>query len=223
MNIHQRIHKVCSLVERVNKDRKNPHGNYYYVGHDDVTLALRRAFVEAGIAQTVTIKQAMRLESGGLGVSALVRWTGIDEQDFVEVESYGEAQSMDKKGQGTPQQVGIALSFAVKLAHLKNFLLVGDDTPDPESFADPEPPVEKKQKESPVPRLPEDEQPDSEVKKFVLAFRAVTTMNRYDEVLARAAGIVNTVTPEERAMLVAAAREAKERIQKVKKEELEEE
>lgn len=208
-NIHQRIHHVMRLVERISKEKKNPHGGYFYIGHDDVTMALRRGFVEAGIVQTVTVKHVGRLESGGLGLTALVRWTSVDAQvDYVEVESYGEAQSMDKKGAGTPQQVGIALSFAVKLAQLKNFALVGDDTPDPEQFGEPPPPPVREE------RRPAEPQADGnpEVKKFALAFKACTTMRRYDEVLAKAANIINTVTPAERAQLVAAAREAKDRI-----------
>lgn len=131
MTIHTKMHAVMQRVEKVRKDLENKHHNYNYVGHDDVTIALRTAFVEVGIVQTVTILEAMRLEGNALGMRVGIKWTDVEDGSSVDVESYGESQAGGKGGP-QPQMVGIALSYAVKCAQLKNFCLVGDDTPDVE-------------------------------------------------------------------------------------------
>jgi hypothetical protein len=77
-------------------------------------------------------------------------WTNIDDPaDRKVVKAYGEGPSHGKGG-GQPQHLGSAESYAVKFAQLKNFLLVGDDTPNVESYPappaspDPGPPTERK-------------------------------------------------------------------------------
>lgn len=134
-NIQQRKLAVMRDVERVSKDRYNPHHKYSFAGHDDVALAIRKAMVVHGITQEVSVVESTRSE-GIFYVNVRVRWVNVDDpKDFVEVTMPGESQPSGKGG-AQPQQVGVAVSYAVKVAQLKNFMLLGDDTPDVEAQDD---------------------------------------------------------------------------------------
>lgn len=236
-SIEQRIHQVMALVEAVTKDRMNRQFGYHFVGHDDVTLALRRAFVKVGITQRVSLTEVKRFDGGSVGVNVEIEWASADDpQQRVRVASYGEAQSMDRKGAGTPQQIAIATSYAVKLAQLKNFCLVGDDTPDPEDFAEPnpndyrqsqqrqpppKPPRGEPRNEKPSEPPPRDEEPSptsSPIDRFVLGFQAATTLKMYDKVLESASKILKDISDVERAALSDAARVARNRLSSTKGE-----
>lgn len=137
MNIHQRINAVQLEVESVNKTRQNEHFKYKFIGHDDVTAALRGAKVKAGIVTEVTMNQCIR-EGAMVRVEALVSYVNMDEPtDRLTVAAWGESFMDPTRNNPDPRpndlQIGKAFSYAVKLAELKNFQLIGDSTPDNET------------------------------------------------------------------------------------------
>jgi len=224
--IYTKIHQVMVRVERVLKDRQNPHHKYLYIGHDDVSLALRKAFVEVGIVQTVSIKNATRLEGGAFGMVVNVRWTDAEKpESFIEVESYGESSGEGKTGKFTPQpqQVGIALSYAVKCAQLKNFCLVGDDTPDVEAQHGP---VETgRVVDAALPGWDlsgngsdKDDPPADPYEQMIAAFAAVTTLKRFDEMMRKIAPQVQTIPIDMRKRIETAALTARKRLTSNEKE-----
>jgi len=156
-NIHQRMLEVMREVETLKRADWNEHHRYTFVSHDDVTHAIRRQFCRVGITQQVTIIGVSRLGEGPAErVLAIVnvKWINVDEpEDFVEVRGYSESQK-NGKGGPTPQQIGAAVSYAVKMLQLKNFALVGDDSPDIDMEAYPAAPPAFEQApygEQPVP------------------------------------------------------------------------
>ncbi len=138
MNIHQRINAVMKKVERLVKGGHHKYHKFSFLGHDDVTQAVRRAFVEFGIVQSVSVLETVR-DNDMFGVRVGIEWVNMDEPtERVMVEGYGES-GVGGKGGPNPQQVGQAISYAVKVAQLKNFCLVGDDTEDSDmSFGHPD-------------------------------------------------------------------------------------
>ena len=136
MNIHQRINAVMRDVERLAKTGHHKYHKFAFLGHDDVTQAVRRAFVTHGIVQTVSVLDTVRANDM-VGVRVSIEWVNMDEpSERVMIEAYGES-GVGGKGGPNPQQVGQAVSYAVKNAQLKNFCLVGDDTPDSDlSYSD---------------------------------------------------------------------------------------
>lgn len=130
-NIHQRINQVMARVRGVARDKVHQHHKFKFAGHDSVTEAIRTAMVECGIVQEVRVLSYAR-EGLRLVADVEVAWVNIDKQDDrVVVMSMGESFGSDRGGP-TPQQIGIAVSYAVKIAQLKNFALVGDPTMDAE-------------------------------------------------------------------------------------------
>lgn len=232
MTIHTKIHAVMGRVEKVRKDLENKHHNYNYVGHDDVTIALRTAFVEVGIVQTVTILEAMRLEGNALGMRVGIKWTDVEDGSSVDVESYGESQAGGKGGP-QPQMVGIALSYAVKCAQLKNFCLVGDDTPDVEEQHGPKEtarsePTKGNEYAPPLSREPGwnlsgngSKQDDESVKEsapatnfdqMIAGFGAVESLKRFDQMMKKCVPLLSSLTTEERKQLENVALKARKRL-----------
>lgn len=223
MTIHAKMHAVMGRVEKVRKDLENKHHNYKYLGHDDVTIALRTAFVEVGIVQTVTILEAMRLEGNALGMRVGIKWTDVEDGSSIDVESYGESQAGGKGGP-QPQMVGIALSYAVKCAQLKNFCLVGDDTPDVEEQHGP---VETARKQEPAPEpgwnlsgngSKNDDapvEPPAETAPFaqmIAGFGAVESLRRFDQMMKKCVPLLSSLTPAERKELETVALRARKRL-----------
>ena len=127
--------KVMAKVRGVRKDRVNPHHKFKYTGHDDVTEALQLAFIEYGIDQQVTVLESSRSE-GLLTLKVRVTWTALEDGSAQSVDVWGESESKksSRTGDETGQslQGGQALSYAVKVAQLKNFMLVGGGIDDNE-------------------------------------------------------------------------------------------
>lgn len=127
------MHAVMAEVAGVAKDRKNTHHNFNYTGHDDVTWALRPAFVRNGIVQlestvgherlsvTSTTKRGEETDSI-VKVHVIVTWVSVEDGSQVQAHSYGESSM---KGTTADLQVGKAVSYAVKVAQLKTFMLLG--------------------------------------------------------------------------------------------------
>ncbi len=142
-NIHQRINAVQREVREVKKTRENKHFNYKFIGHDDVTAALRDAKVSHGIVTEVTVNTAERT-GPHLKLEVLVSFVNMDQPDNrVTVTTYGESFAEPTRSNPEPRpsdlQMGKALSYAVKLAELKVFQLIGDSTPDSEEAHKGEP------------------------------------------------------------------------------------
>lgn len=130
LNIYERIHRIMSDVKGVAKDSVNKHGGYKYAGHEAVTEELRPAYIRHGVHRSASVK-AYHRNGGDLALEVEVRWTCVDNpSDFLSVVAFGESGALTKSGGVTPQQAGIALSYAVKNAEFKVFALTGDDTPD---------------------------------------------------------------------------------------------
>lgn len=128
--IYVAMRAVMNDVQNVRKDRYNTFHKYSYSGHDDVTEALQAAFRAHGIVQTVDVVEHVRTETDYVTVRVEVTWLAADGSSVV-VRSVGEAGPV--KGYIPDLQAGKAISYAVKYAQLKNFMLVGGGIPDPES------------------------------------------------------------------------------------------
>lgn len=142
-NIYQRINAVQKEVREVRKVRQNEHFKYKFIGHDDVTTALRDAKAAHGIVTIPTINSAERAE-GMLRLEVLITYVNADEpQDRFTVTSWGESFAEPTRSNPQPRpsdlQMGKALSYAVKLAELKLFQLIGDSTADSEEGQQSEP------------------------------------------------------------------------------------
>ena len=191
--IHQRMASVMKAVHGVKKNDFNPQGKYKYAGHEAVTAALRDEYVRTGIIRSASVKSHTRGNDGCLSVLVAVRWTNADNPaDFWEVDSLGEAPSPTKAREPTGQQAGVAVSYAVKIAELKQFSLTGDDTTDNEA---------------------NDHPGDALVAEFVDGFAKCSTMLEIEELNARVRENWRAVQGEQ-AALFAARGEAMKRIAK---------
>jgi hypothetical protein len=140
LNIYQRIREVKREVDSVDKAGKHQQG-FAFMKHDDVTAALSGLFVKWGIDREVSVKETTRFENI-LQMVVEVSWVNIDKpEDRKSVLVYTEGVNVMKRDGGENRDglaSGKALSYAVKMAELKNFCLVGDTTADNErsgSFA----------------------------------------------------------------------------------------
>jgi hypothetical protein len=133
-DIYRRINAIMKDVVGVAKTDRNAHAKYNYAGHEAVTAALRSAYVKHGVVRHATVDECIR-EGGLLRLGVVVAFINIDDPtDRIELTMFAEAPSTTSKGGATPQQAGVALSYAVKNAEFKLFSLTGDDTPDAEEY-----------------------------------------------------------------------------------------
>lgn len=143
-NIYQRMQQIMRSVGRLYKAGWNKHHQFQFLSHDDVTAALREHYVNTGIVRTVTVLDTIRIDSshGTVAVVKLrVRWINVDApSDFFDAEITTESQPGGKGGP-TPQQIGSAVSYGVKMLEIKNFALVGDNEPDTDGLAKQAEPV----------------------------------------------------------------------------------
>lgn len=137
LNIYQRIREVKREVHKVDKGGKHQQG-FAFMKHDDVTAALSGLFVKWGIDREVSVKETTRFENI-LQMVVEVSWVNIDRpDDRKSVLVYTEGVNVMKRDGGENRDglaSGKALSYAVKMAELKNFCLVGDTTADNERNA----------------------------------------------------------------------------------------
>lgn len=129
-NIYSAINEVMSEVSYVQK-RKDPRLQYSYVADEDIVKALRPSLVKHGIvihpAEIVETRQEVlnRPENKlwfHITVIGSVRFS-LNPESFIDVPSLGE--SIDTYDKGSQK----ALSFLVKNALLKTFLLETGDAP----------------------------------------------------------------------------------------------
>ncbi len=134
LNIYQRLARIRAEVQTVEKSGKHKH--FAYAKHDDVTATLAPLYLKYGVDREVSINRTER--SGAvLAVTAALRWINIDKpDDYKAVGIFAEGVDVGFRQGGEPNidglAVGKAISYAVKIAELKNFCLVGESSPDNE-------------------------------------------------------------------------------------------
>src|SRR5690606_21588550 len=151
MPIHQKINQVMRAVKGVAKNSRNKFADYDYAGHEAVTAALREHYAAIGITRTVSMISCDVLDGGLVKVCVDVTYTDVEDGSKEVCRMFALQHSQTKKGAGvTAQQVGQALSYAVKNVEFKVFSLTGSgendsdatrvdsDDADPPSEASPE-------------------------------------------------------------------------------------
>lgn len=134
MNIYQRLARIRGEVQKVEKSGKHKH--FSFAKHDDVTATLAPLYLKYGVDREVSINRTER--SGAvLAVTGALRWINIDKpDDYKAIGIFAEGVDVGHRQGGEPNidglAVGKAISYAVKIAELKNFCLVGESTPDSE-------------------------------------------------------------------------------------------
>lgn len=133
-SIHQRMNAVMREVKGVEKGSTNQHGRYNYASHEAVTEAIRASFVKHGIVQTASMVECDVLEGGAIKTKVRVVWACDDNPaSCVVSEMFAIQHCQTKAGNVTAQQVGQALSYAVKNVAFKQLMLIGDPEPDSDS------------------------------------------------------------------------------------------
>ena len=197
----QRKLEVMRSTGRLRKDKWNEHHRYAFAGHDDVTAALVPAFCKVGILQSVVVESEERQPNGAMRVVVQVRWESSDDRNDGEtVRTVGESQPPGKGGP-TPQQLGSAISYAVKFAQTKCFCLVGDDTPDADGEPAGDPPTQAAE------GLPNDA-----VANILEDFGKVKNRDQYVKLMTSVAAVRSTFSAAQMEQLKTAAREAESRI-----------
>lgn len=143
LNIYQRLHRIRSEVQTIEKSGKHKH--FAYAKHDDVTATLAPLYLKYGVDREVSITETGRIGSV-LSVRGWIKWVNIDNpDDCKQVGIFAEGVDVGFRQGGEPNidglAVGKAISYAVKIAELKNFCLVGESTPDNERAAIGAPPA----------------------------------------------------------------------------------
>lgn len=138
LNVYQRMNAVMSEVAGVAKKQLHKHHNFQFASHDDVTEAIRAAMVRYGIVQRASMLSWGRdVTTQMVWVHVRVEWVNMDKpDDRVVAEVFSESQTGGKGGP-SPQQIGAAFSYGVKLLQLKNFALVGGNEEDSDQAQGP--------------------------------------------------------------------------------------
>lgn len=136
MSIYQKINQVMQAVRGVDKASKNKGaGGYRYAGHEAVTEALRDQFARLGIVRSATQLELSVLPDATVMMKVEVRYTDVEDATSVCFHSYALQPSQTSNKTLTAQQVGQALSYAVKNVEFKLFALIGDPEPDSDDTA----------------------------------------------------------------------------------------
>lgn len=124
LNIYQRLHKVMEEVSYIQREKRQGM-QYSIVSHDAVTGEVRPSMVRWGI---LTVIPSFQVEQSGTRTElrCVVRFINIDNpSDQLDVVSLGYGLDGLDKGPGK------AMSYAVKYALMKTFLMeAGDEDPD---------------------------------------------------------------------------------------------
>lgn len=186
---------VMKQVEAVRRDRKGP--GYKFSGHNDVTEALRDAFIEAGIVQSFTTRET-NLSQFGLLMTVVVRWTHVEDGSYKECEVPGICEPiLNKDGKNVrPMDLGtgVAISYAVKYAQLKTFMLIAADVLDAEQGRSVDRQPEQRRDE---PRKPSGEPPSGEqLELLVSEYNAVSTQQELSKLRVAVSGVVGRLDEE---------------------------
>lgn len=130
MPIYQKINRIMRELTGVAKDRVNSHKKYQYVGYDDVNESLRPLFAQHGIVRVANATSLEVLDAGTIKVMVQVCY--VDTEDgselVVPMPAIQPSQTTNKTVEA--QQVGQAISYAVKNVELKLFALTGNPDSD---------------------------------------------------------------------------------------------
>ncbi len=202
------MHNVMRDVIGVAKDRKNSHYNFFFTGHDDVTEALRPHFVNHGIVQDVSIVGHERIqatrESKGKStedsiarVHVIITWTSVEDGTSKTVHTFGESSAA---GTTADLQVGKAVSYAVKVAQLKTFMLLGGYQ-DSEVGAGAEEvwkaPSDARGGKAPSERPPGNPVSDEQVELLVSEYNAVSAKGDLDKLRVAVAAMLDRTSEEQ--------------------------
>lgn len=157
MSIQQKILAVMRKVRAIEKGDYNKHGDYEYVGHDAVTDHLRDHQLAEGIFRQPTVENFQVLADGVITMTVKVTYTDVDDGTFVVCEMPAVQPSQTKAKTVTAQQVGQALSYAIKNIELKLFQIVGGGEPDSDSL-----PIDRDYDERPPARRRQDDRTDQQ-------------------------------------------------------------
>ena len=133
MPIYQKINAVMKAVKGVEKTRTNQHGKFKYAGHEDVNEALRGHFAVVGIVRCAEIVECSILDGGTIMARCLVTYTDVEDGTRIEAAMWAVQPSQTSGKTVTAQQIGQALSYAVKNVEFKLFALTGDNEQDSDS------------------------------------------------------------------------------------------
>ena len=200
LNIYQRIREIKREVHGI-KQRRHTMG-FNFAGHDAVTAALSPLYVQWGVDREVTVISALRVD-GIIGMNVQVSWVNVDNpEDRKTVMVFAEGVDITKRD-GSLNTDGLAsgkgLSYAVKMAELKNFCLVGDTTPDSE--------VAKSAPDVPPPT-------DTEYSQLVELYKSCSTKPELDAIRTMVSPLVQQkkLSPEQSQELSKLDSEARTRI-----------
>jgi hypothetical protein len=130
MPIYQKINKIMNELTGVAKDRVNSHKKYQYVGYDDVNEALRPLFAKHGVVRVANALKLDVLEHGTIQVMVQVVYVDSEDGSELAVPMVAIQPSQTTNKSVEAQQVGQAISYAVKNVELKLFALTGNPDSD---------------------------------------------------------------------------------------------
>ncbi len=130
MPIYKKLNEVMNAVKGVEKASQNKHGGYRYAGHEAVTESLRGEFARLGIVRHASMLECDVLDSGAIKVKVQVAYVDVEDGTHIVCDMFAVQHCQTKSGAITAQQVGQALSYAVKNVEFKLFALTGDTEPD---------------------------------------------------------------------------------------------
>ena len=128
-NIYQRIVAVMREVDYIQKSDKKVNNQYRFVSHDQVAATIHPALVKHGIAVIPNVIQ-MKQDGNRTEIILEVSFINADNpQDMFKVTYPGLGIDPSDKGAGK------AISYAIKYAILKTFVLETGDDPDNDAEA----------------------------------------------------------------------------------------
>jgi hypothetical protein len=130
MPIYQKINRIMKELHGVPKDSTNAHKKYQYVGYDAVNAALRPLFAQHGVVRVANALKLDVLEHGTIQVMVQVCYVDIEDGSELVVPMVAIQPSQTTQKSVEAQQVGQAISYAVKNVELKLFALTGNQDSD---------------------------------------------------------------------------------------------
>jgi hypothetical protein len=134
--IYRKIQQVMLAVKGVEKGDYNQHAKYKFAGHEAVTSALRTEFANLGIVRHASALSCDVLETGAVKIMVRVTYVDVDDGSRIELDM---PAIQPPQGKPSAQQVGQAISYAVKTTEMKLFALTGDTEPDSDAGHEPPP------------------------------------------------------------------------------------
>lgn len=210
LGITRAMHGVMKQVRGVAKDRRNKHHDYLFTGHDDVTDALRSAFVDHGIVPQMSVTGCTRSETELLTMQVSVTLTAVEDGTQVELIGVGEAQmtrSRDGKPSGEDLQAGKAFSYAVKVVLMKTFMLLGGADNEEHDV-----PRESEQSNGNGKRPSSEPVGDEQIRVYTDSYSSVKTKKELTEIRASVSELLSKLSQEQYRILQVADEDAAVRV-----------